>query len=1111
MRVKIILLTFFTLASILKSQTQFVNTNPFPLHYFIENKGQFNSNSEFSAAPDFELNDKDCDIQIFKNGFSCVAGSKQISQIFTNTNPNATIIVEGKTQHYFSYGLAKLNAYGYASVTIQNLYPNIDIRYEVHPEITTGFKYSIILKKGSNISDISWKITGDDSSTWSSTAKTTIISKYLIINQTEWKVYDEIGTPVSLRFIRENDTVKLQIQSYKLHEAYNIDPWVYTITNMDTLKYTKYPFYRNSGINADFDEVGNVYVYGGCGLENSGLSGKNNLFRIAKYNTHGALNWIFQGKIDSLNWYSNSNWFGAGNFLVTPGKHKIYITQDFNELNGNKLIRLDSNGNYDNFIRQLKTKKLDFNYRNGFRVDKLLCNCTDNSYTAFGSDAWSSYGGNGSEELILKFSDTGIQRFSHPEKWQWPENQHQINNATQDPSGNRFVLFGRNKTRTQTNNNSYIIETSLIKINKGLDSSIWSHIFLDSFLAGYANRLISGRIYTNWRDVAKYAGVKNISVRYYPIWSMNATASDKNYIFVYEGKNLYGFHANSGKLLAVDSTICDTPRQQSGVTVDYSNHVFVGGDSSNIKVFYFDGKKFTPQPEIVLISKSRRRIQDVKYDINSNTLIVTGDSLIAKIANPYVSIDSTLLFNSNGPATCDDFLFVTLPQCDSASKYSFVWTDNKTQQIVKQVDSLNHFSDTLFNPTAGQQYTVKIQRNFHCNGAFINYQLRSNPKDFIAQSLQFCAADIWIHNGFSHFRDTTFTDSLKNQFGCDSLIQYKLTFKPRSFTFLFPKICRGDSFTVGARAYRISGNYADTFTNFRGCDSIVNTSLNVLTDTTISIKSAICLGDTLRFNSLLFFATGNYQIKTTRTNGCDSLINLQLTVNSPQFVSQQLSLCNTDSFAYRNKKHPLPLSLRDTLLAFTGCDSVFTLSVISHNIKSDFSIDSSQFPTLKFIGKTTNAKQWMWDFGDLNSSNIQSPTHSYVKSFLWISYKVCLVVRDSFGCDDTLCLDLPIKPEAEIQIPEGISPNGDGLNDSLVIPGLWAFPKASWVIFNRWGQVVFESNAQQNIAWDGRNHASGQSQNNKPAELLPEGVYYIVFNYNDGHRPNLSKNIYLKQ
>jgi gliding motility-associated-like protein len=262
---------------------------------------------------------------------------------------------------------------------------------------------------------------------------------------------------------------------------------------------------------------------------------------------------------------------------------------------------------------------------------------------------------------------------------------------------------------------------------------------------------------------------------------------------------------------------------------------------------------------------------------------------------------------------------------------------------------------------------------------------------------------------------------------------------------------------------------------------------------------------------LPFFATGSYQIKTIRSNGCDSVINLQLTVNPPKFVPQQLSLCNTDSFSYRNKKYPLPLSLRDTLTAFTGCDSVFELSVISHNIKSDFSIDSSQFPTLKFIGKTTNAKQWIWDFGDLNSSNIQSPIRSYVKSFQWISYKVCLVVRDSFGCDDTLCLNLPIKPEAEIQIPEGISPNGDGINDTLVIPGLWAFPKATWVIFNRWGQVVFESNAQQNIAWDGKNHASSQNQNNTSAELLPEGVYFIVFKYNDGHRPKLTKNIYLKR
>ena len=1113
MRVKIILSTFFTIASILKSQSQFINHNPFPKHYFIENKGQFEFLPTLNQAPLFVLSDSLADVAIFNNGFACGGDEHQISQIFQNTNPNPTIVSGHKTAHYYSFGLKKLNAFGYSTITIQNLYPNIDLQFEVSPK-HAGFKYSFILKTGSNISDISWKIIGADSSTWTSPAKSTINSKYLIINQTDWKVYDESGMPVAIGFILENDVVKLHIQAYKVHEAYNIDPWVHTITNMDTSKFTKYPYYRNSGINADFDEAGNVYVYGGCGLENSGLSGKNNLFKIAKYNTDGTLKWIFQGKIDSLNWYSNSNWFGAGNFLVTPGKHKIYITQDFNELNGNKLIRLDSNGNYDNFIRQVKTKKLDFNYRNGFRIDKLLCNCIDDSYTAFGTDAWSSYGGYGSEELILKFSDTGIQSFSHPEKWQWPENQHQINNATQDPSGNRFILFGRNKTRTNTNNNSYIIETSLKKTNKGLDSSIWSHIFFDSFLAGYVNRIISGTIYTNWRDAAKYANVKNISLRSYPLWSMNATASDKNYVFVYEGKNLYGFHATTGKLIAIDSTICDTQRQQSGVAVDYSNHVFVGGDSSNIKVCFFNGKQFTRYPDIVLGNKKRRRIQDVKYDINSNTLIVTGDSLIAKISNPYQNIDSTLFFSTNGPNTCDNFLFVQLKTPDSASRYSFVWTDNKTQKIVKQVDSLHHFADTFFGPVPLQKYSVKIQRNFHCNGAKTQYQLSANPKHSTTTQLAFCMGDTWAHNSLSFYRDTTLTDSLKNQYGCDSVLYYALKFKPRSFTQLYPSICRGDSFQVGIKYYRNNGTFLDTFTNQRGCDSIVTTQLMVLPDTIISIQVQICLGDTIRFASKPFFSPGNYKVVTTRTNGCDSTINIQLIVNPPKFLAQQLSLCNTDSLPYRGKNYPLPFVLYDTLRSSAGCDSVFQLTADNHNIRSDFSVDSTAFPLMQFSGKTTNAKQWFWDFGDMNSSNLRSPSHAYTKSFQWANYKVCLVVRDSFGCDDTLCLTLPVKPAQNIEIPEGISPNGDGINDSLIIPGLWAFPNARWTIFNRWGQVVFTSNAAQNIAWDGKASFSGpfaSSNSNNNNTLLPEGIYFIVFEYSDALHKNISANIYLKR
>ncbi|MCB0568314.1 MAG: gliding motility-associated C-terminal domain-containing protein [Phaeodactylibacter sp.] len=59
-------------------------------------------------------------------------------------------------------------------------------------------------------------------------------------------------------------------------------------------------------------------------------------------------------------------------------------------------------------------------------------------------------------------------------------------------------------------------------------------------------------------------------------------------------------------------------------------------------------------------------------------------------------------------------------------------------------------------------------------------------------------------------------------------------------------ICDGDSFTVGASVYTATGLYADTLTLFQGCDSIVNTNLTVLSPIHIDIvqtQPAIGLGN----------------------------------------------------------------------------------------------------------------------------------------------------------------------------------------------------------------------------------------------------------------------------
>lgn len=64
-------------------------------------------------------------------------------------------------------------------------------------------------------------------------------------------------------------------------------------------------------------------------------------------------------------------------------------------------------------------------------------------------------------------------------------------------------------------------------------------------------------------------------------------------------------------------------------------------------------------------------------------------------------------------------------------------------------------------------------------------------------------------------------------------------------------------------------------------------------------------------------------------------------------------------------------------------------------------------------------------------------------------------------------------------IPSVITPNGDGKNDKFTILGINQFPGSELIIYNRWGNVVFQSKDYKND-WDGKG--------------LNEGTYYYTLN-----------------
>lgn len=78
-------------------------------------------------------------------------------------------------------------------------------------------------------------------------------------------------------------------------------------------------------------------------------------------------------------------------------------------------------------------------------------------------------------------------------------------------------------------------------------------------------------------------------------------------------------------------------------------------------------------------------------------------------------------------------------------------------------------------------------------------------------------------------------------------------------------------------------------------------------------------------------------------------------------------------------------------------------------------------------------------------------------------------------------------------IPEGFSPNGDGINDVFVIRGILNFPENTFVIFNRWGNKVYETSSYKNT-WDGKTTLGLRVGGDE----LPIGTYFYILDLKDG-------------
>jgi gliding motility-associated-like protein len=118
-----------------------------------------------------------------------------------------------------------------------------------------------------------------------------------------------------------------------------------------------------------------------------------------------------------------------------------------------------------------------------------------------------------------------------------------------------------------------------------------------------------------------------------------------------------------------------------------------------------------------------------------------------------------------------------------------------------------------------------------------------------------------------------------------------------------------------------------------------------------------------------------------------------------------------------------------------------------------------------FTNLSTGAVTYKWLFGDgdsVNRNNMDTVMHQYRKTG---TFQACLIAINQFGCADTACNPVQVLVNPLLDVPNAFTPGRFGQNSIVMVRG-FGIASMTFIIYNRWGQKVFESN-DPNIGWDG--------------------------------------------
>ncbi|MDQ3109122.1 MAG: ice-binding family protein [Bacteroidota bacterium] len=160
---------------------------------------------------------------------------------------------------------------------------------------------------------------------------------------------------------------------------------------------------------------------------------------------------------------------------------------------------------------------------------------------------------------------------------------------------------------------------------------------------------------------------------------------------------------------------------------------------------------------------------------------------------------------------------------------------------------------------------------------------------------------------------------------------------------------------------------------------------------------------------------------------------------------------------------------------------------------------------INLTAQAVNGATYSWTGPNGYTSSNQNPVITPASVTDAGNYTLVVSAAGCISTPSTITVSVDTCIVDDFHIPDGFSPNGDGTNDLFVIRGILNFPSNTFVIYNRWGNKVFEANPYQNT-WNGTSTSGLQVG----GDQLPVGTYFYVLDLGDG-TPVYKGTIYLNR